>query len=332
MLLPSSRGRLIDSKEPATGMSHLLQLNLSLLFLTQMGPPRPEVPELQGPDFTPLATSHQVAHQAISLPSPSVSGVQSAILPPRVVQLASPAATLTIPSSGRTVPASAIMRKGKAPPFDTFSGEDPEVRLEDWFPSLQRASTWNGWTGEEELMQLAGSLRGCALLEWTLLSHSDRANVRSGVEALRNRLESGVKAMVAQDFWHCAQKKKEGVSDFICRLEKTFCLVYGHEAISLETRNTLLYGQLREGLALCYMESPSVSGATDYNCLCVAAHNEERWQAELQKRRSYQTPPSNHQIPDHLTPMLTSLPQASGLFSANGRHGATKDQPRLTKV
>ena len=43
-------------------------------------------------------------------------------------------------------------------------------------------------------------------------------------------------------------------------------MAYGRKAMSLETRNTLLYGQLHEGLALCYIEAPSVSGDTDYNC------------------------------------------------------------------
>ena len=27
-------------------------------------------------------------------------------------------------------------RRGRAPPIDLFSGEDPEVRLDDWLPSL----------------------------------------------------------------------------------------------------------------------------------------------------------------------------------------------------
>ena len=101
-------------------------------------------------------------------------------------------------------------RKGKAPPFDTFSGEDPEVRMDDWIPSLQQASTWNGWT-EKELIQLAGSLRGRALQEWNLLPDSDRSNLESGVKSLRARLESGTKAMAAQDLRHCAQR--EGVKE-----------------------------------------------------------------------------------------------------------------------
>ena len=136
---------------------------------------------------------------------------------------------------------------------------------------------------------MAGSLRGRALQEWNLLPDSDLSSLRSGVKSLRIRLESGTKAMAAQDFRHCAQRENEGVSDFIVRLEKTFRLAYGHEAMSMETRNTLLYGQLHEGLAIRLMEAPSVSGATDYACLCVAARNEERRQAELQRRRAYQT-------------------------------------------
>ncbi len=50
-------------------------------------------------------------------------------------------------------------RRGKAPPIDPFTGENPEVRLDDWLPALKRASTWNGWTEEERLIQLAGHLR-----------------------------------------------------------------------------------------------------------------------------------------------------------------------------
>ena len=101
------------------------------------------------------------------------------------------------PSSGRTVPvpathAQASSCKGKAPPFDTFSGEDPVVCVDDWVSSLQRASTWNDWTEEEELIQLVGSLRGHTLWEWTLLPDTDRSNMKSGIVAICNRLESGV--------------------------------------------------------------------------------------------------------------------------------------------
>ena len=37
-------------------------------------------------------------------------------------------------------------RQGKAPPIDSFTGEDPEMRFEDWLPSLDRAAEWNQWT------------------------------------------------------------------------------------------------------------------------------------------------------------------------------------------
>ena len=166
------------------------------------------------------------------------------------------------------------IRKGKAPPFDTFSGEDPEVCMDNWSPSLQRASTWNGWTEDEELILLAGSLRGCALQEWNLLPDSDRLSQVS--KSLRARLESGTKAMAAQDFRRCAQQVGEGVSDFIVHLEKTFCLAYEHESMSTETRNTLLYEQLHEGLAIRLMEAPSVSGATYYACLLPGTRREDR--------------------------------------------------------
>lgn len=63
-------------------------------------------------------------------------------------------------------------RRGRAPPVDSFTGKDPEVRLEDWLPSLQRAAQWNGWS-EEMMIQLAGHLRGRALQEWNLLDEED---------------------------------------------------------------------------------------------------------------------------------------------------------------
>ena len=72
-------------------------------------------------------------------------------------------------SSGPIVGLPKKSRRGKAPPVDPFTGEDPEIRLDDWLPSLERAATWNEWTEEEHLLQLAGHLRGRALQEWGLL-------------------------------------------------------------------------------------------------------------------------------------------------------------------
>ena len=53
----------------------------------------------------------------------------------------------------------------QSPPIDSFNGEDSEIRFDDWIPTLERAATWNGWTEDERLMQLAGHLCGRALQE-----------------------------------------------------------------------------------------------------------------------------------------------------------------------
>ena len=61
--------------------------------------------------------------------------------------------------------------------------------------------------------------------------------------------------------------------------------------MSPETRDALLYGQLQEGLQYRLMEAPAVSGAADYQALCLAAKSEEKRLAELKKRRQYQSDP-----------------------------------------
>ena len=53
--------------------------------------------------------------------------------------------------------------------------------------------------------------------------------------------------------------------------------------MSAETRAALLYSQIQDG----FMESPAVSGATDYKQLCLAARSEEKRLAELEKRRRF---------------------------------------------
>ena len=58
--------------------------------------------------------------------------------------------------------------------------------------------------------------------------------------------------------------------------------------MSTETRATLLYCQLQEGLSYNLMKSPAVSGARDYTELSLAAKNEEKRQAELVRRQQYQ--------------------------------------------
>ena len=79
--------------------------------------------------------------------------------------------------------------------------------FDDWFQSLQRASEWNQWTNDETLIQLAGHLRGYALQEWTLLRPTEKESVV--VPALRSHLDSGSRALAAQDFRHASQRKNE---------------------------------------------------------------------------------------------------------------------------
>ena len=112
--------------------------------------------------------------------------------------------------------------RGKAPPVDSFSGDNPDVRFDDWLPTLQRSATWNRWSEEELLMQLAGHMRGRALQEWDLLGESDKATFAVATQSLRSRLDPGSGALAAQDFRHTIQGEAQPVADFIRRLERTF--------------------------------------------------------------------------------------------------------------
>ena len=38
------------------------------------------------------------------------------------------------------------VRHEKAPPVDAFTEEDPECSIDDWLPTLKRATDWNEWT------------------------------------------------------------------------------------------------------------------------------------------------------------------------------------------
>lgn len=181
-------------------------------------------------------------------------------------------------------------RRGKAPPVDPFTGEDVETRLDEWIPSLERACVWNDWTEEELLLQLAGHLRGRALQEWGLLDSDTKKSYTQAVEALRLRLDPGSRTLAAQDFRHTAQNDDERVADFIRRLERTFNVAYGREGMSTETRDTLLHGQLQDGLKHELMKAAAVSGAQSYKALCLAARNEEKRLAELKKRQQYLKP------------------------------------------
>ena len=149
-------------------------------------------------------------------------------------------------------PARARTRRGKV---DSFTGEDLEVRL------------------DSRELQLAGHLRGRARQEWNLLGAEVYPDA---VKALHLRLDPGSRTLAAQEFRHTTQGDTEKVADFIRRLERTFNIAYGMEGISVETRDTLLHGQLQDVLKHDLMQSPAVSGAQTYQELCLAARNEEK--------------------------------------------------------
>ena len=204
------------------------------------------------------------------------------------------------------------VRRGRAPPVDTFTGEDAESRLDDWLPTLQRAADWNGWIPDDLLIQLAGHLKGRALQEWNLLFASERA-----IAAFKNRLDPVSKIMAAQDFRHALQEEDEKVGDFIRRMEQLFKVAYGQ--ISAEMRGTLLYGQ---GLRYRLIEAPAVSGAADYQALCMAAKAEEKRLAELMKRRQYR-PDSRRSNTTDTTPQSLKKGDRSKIDQSSDRSTKT---------
>ena len=180
-----------------------------------------------------------------------------------------------------------VHRRGKAPPVDPFSAEGLDEHWDEWLPTFERAAEWNGWTDAERLIQLAGHLRGKARQEFSLLSLDAKSTFMKAKSAMRSRLDTGNKKIAAQDFRHSSQDTTETVSDYILRLERTFRRAYGRDPMADETRQTLLFTQLQEGLRLVLFNAPAVSGAQNYNELCAAAKNEERRLNELTKRQQY---------------------------------------------
>lgn len=147
----------------------------------------------------------------------------------------------------------------------------------------------NCWDDQEKLIQLARHLCGKAQREWDLMPECSKTSFTAATQALQARLDSDLnRVVVAQDFRHLSQQVTETVSDYICRLEKTFCRAYGHERMCKETQSTLLYGQLNEGLKYNLIKASAVSGASNYQQLCTAARNEERRQGELLKQQQCQ--------------------------------------------
>ena len=168
--------------------------------------------------------------------------------------------------------------------MDTYNGD---VHFDDWLPALKRSATWNGWSDTETLMQLAGHLRGRALEEWNLMDESDKTDLSQATTALKRRLDPGSKTLAAQDLRRASQGQDELISNYVRRLEKMFRMAYGRDGISAETRDALLFSQMQEGLKYELMESPAVSGATEYKQLFGAARNEEKRLADLEKQRRF---------------------------------------------
>ena len=104
--------------------------------------------------------------------------------------------------------------------------------MDNWLPSLERASTWNVWTAEEKLMQLTGHLKRRALQAYNLLQSTEKESYKGAVGVLRRRLEPSSKAVAAQDFRHGMQKDSKSVSDFIRCMERTFRIAYGRDSMS----------------------------------------------------------------------------------------------------
>ena len=129
-------------------------------------------------------------------------------------------------------------RRGKASQVDAFTGGNPENHLEDWLPTIDRAAIWNGWTEEEQLLQLADHMREQALQERNLLSEDNKAMYTTAFQALQNHLDPGCRALAAQDFCHTIQDETEPVADFMWHLERTFEVSYGREGMSGETQDT----------------------------------------------------------------------------------------------
>ena len=144
------------------------------------------------------------------------------------------------------------------------------------------------------LLQLAGDLWGKTLREW---EKESKSTYIQAVASLHTHLDPGSRILAAQDFHHTSQKSDENVADFIHRLEHTFQIAYGRDKMSTETRETLLFGQLQDGLRHNIMQVPAVSEAHNYQELCLATCIEEKRQLELVKRRQYgqQSKPTSSQ-------------------------------------
>ena len=136
---------------------------------------------------------------------------------------------------------------------------------------------------------MAGHLRGRAEAEWNL-SNDETRNFDRAIHNLREHLDPCSKVLAGQDFRRTIQSDNEAVADYVCRLEKAFRIAFGSDKLGKKTKETMLYGQLQEGLRIGILGSPSVSGAMSYKELCMAAKNKEQRQTELRKLQDYSRP------------------------------------------
>ena len=163
-----------------------------------------------------------------------------------------------------------------------------------------------------------------------LLTAEETNSFTSATNALLNRLDPHSRVLAAQEFRHAVQREDEPVAEYIRRLEQTYRKAYGRDRMSSETCDTLLFGQLQEGLKYALVKAPAVSGAQDYQQLCLAARNEERRLVELSQLHKVPSPGgANTSTPS------TSLPPFSGntvrcLTPAHGAHCSHKLLPTTT--
>ena len=177
-------------------------------------------------------------------------------------------------------------RRGKAPPIPFFSGEDPAVNVDDWLPSLERASTWNGWSMIEKLMQLPGYLKGRALQEWSLLSPTVQQDYTAAIDLDWIR-RTGPWLPRSFAIPPSARGRVSQTSSDVSRRPSKWPTA---RILSIPTRDALLYSQLYDGLRYNLMRGPTVSGSQNYRELCVAARGEEHRLAALQQRHQLKPP------------------------------------------
>ena len=101
-------------------------------------------------------------------------------------------------------------RRGKVPLVEAFTGDEATVHCDNWLPTLERAATWNNWSEQEKLIQLAGHLCGKAQREWDLMTKRSKVFFSAADKALRATLDSGIGAVAVQDFRHLSQQTAVG--------------------------------------------------------------------------------------------------------------------------